>query len=74
MVDVNLFLTALSAFFGALAGVGGFIMWLNGKFSRVYEKIEAHDKLDSTRFAALDLSIMRLEMTLQDKGKLPFQV
>ena len=74
MIDVNLLLTAMSAFFGAVAGVGGFIMWLNSKFGRVYEKIEAHDKLDATRFAGIDLALMRLEMSLQDKGKLPFQV
>ena len=74
MVDVNLFLTAMSAFFGAIAGVGGFIMWLNSKFSRVYEKMEAHEKMDASRFAALDISIMRLELALQDKGRLPYEV
>lgn len=69
-----------SAFVGALCGVGALAWWLASRFNNVYtrmnsmekaisEKIDNHEKLDLTRFAAQDIAIMRIELALQRGGK-----
>lgn len=73
-------IAGLSAFIGALAGVGALAWWLASRFNNVYTrmnsmekllstKIDDHEKLDLTRFAAQDLAIMRIELALQSEGK-----
>ncbi len=85
MSDVQTYLTAASAFVGALAGVGSLGFWLASRFNNVYKqissteklltvKIDAHEKMDIERFGKQDLAIMRVEMLMQDRGKSLHQI
>lgn len=82
--EVQAWITGVSAFLGAVVGVGGAMAllgyWLATRFNNVYAritqaetrvttKIDEHEKLDIERFGKQDLAIMRLELVMQGKGK-----
>lgn len=84
VTEAHAWVTGAFAFAGALVGVGGTMAWLAywlaTRFNNIYrhidkvekvmtEKIDAHERLDVERFGKQDLSIMRLELALQGKGK-----
>lgn len=77
---IGIVIGGVSAFAGALTGAAMLAWWLASRFNNVYTrmdlmeklliaKINDHEQLDLTRFAAQDLAIMRIELALQTKGK-----
>lgn len=78
--EVQMYIVSVAAFMGALGGTASLAWWLSTRFNNVYDKvvgveqllsvkIDDHEKLDVERFNKMELSIMRLELLLQNQGK-----